>query len=194
MPNLKLSLFGFLNYAKDVLEEYPALKFVPHLHNNSSTLESQNSYFRATGTDTLLLLPKGLVASNIKQTTKLISSTSYSREDSTVEKNLYTSNFDLTLGSRVREDWIQDLILKRGANESIDTSSSSKVHMFPVSLGKTAKMKALINNCIGVCESCNSYSSTLLKIQGFKDFAKASHHTEACRKWFENIILGGDEK
>ena len=165
------------------------MKFVPYLHNNSSTLKSQNSYFRATGTDTLLLLPKGLVASNIKQTT-----TSYSREDSRVEKNLFTSNFDLTLGYRVREDWIQDLILKRGANKSFDTSSSSKVHMFPVSLGKTAKMKALINNCIGVCESCNSYSSTLLKIQGFKDFAKASHHTEACRKWFENIILGGDEK
>ena len=194
LRNLKLSLFGFLNYAKDVLENYPALKFVPYLHNNSSTLESQNSYFRATGTDTSLLLPKGLVASNIKQTTKLISSTSYSREDSTVEKNLFTSNFDLTLGSRVREDWIQDLIQRRGANERIDdTSSGNKVHMLPESIEKTAKMKALIN-CIGDCESCNSYSSTLLKIQGFKDFAKASHHTEACKKWFENIILGEDEK
>jgi hypothetical protein len=115
LRNLKLSVFGFLNYAKDVLEKYSALKYVPYLHNNSSTLESQNSYFRATGTDTSLLLGKGLVASNIKQTAKLISSSSYSSKHSTVEnKNLFTSNFDLTLGSKTREVWIQALILKRG--------------------------------------------------------------------------------
>jgi hypothetical protein len=66
LRNLKLSVCGFLNYAKDVLEKYSALKYVPYLHNNSSTLESQNSFFRATGTDTSLLLGKGLVASYIK--------------------------------------------------------------------------------------------------------------------------------
>jgi hypothetical protein len=63
--------------------------------------------------------------------------------------------------------------------------------MFPERMKKTEKMKALIN-CIGDHESCNSYSSMLLKLQGFKDFAKASHHTQACKKWFESIILGED--
>ena len=36
----------------------------------------------------------------------------------------------------------------------------------------------------------------LLKIEGFKDFAKASMntHTEACKKWVEKIISGEDEE
>ena len=34
----------------------------------------------------------------------------------------------------------------------------------------------------------------LLKIEEFKDFAKASTHTEACKKWVEKIISGEDEE
>ena len=123
--------------------QYAELKYVPYRHNNSSTLESQNSYFnRATGTDTLLLLPKGLVARNIKNTTKLISSSSYSSEHGTDKnKHLNTSNFDLTAGSKFREGWLQNVIQKRETNESIIETSQRIIKPVVCFLKAWKKMK-----------------------------------------------------
>ena len=35
--NTKLCIFGFLYYAKDLMNNFSQVKFVPYLHNNSST-------------------------------------------------------------------------------------------------------------------------------------------------------------
>ena len=47
-----MCIFGFLYlyYAKDLFKNSPTVKFVPYLHNNTRTLESQNSVIRAIET------------------------------------------------------------------------------------------------------------------------------------------------
>ena len=41
LKNMKMSIFGFLHFAEEILNQHETycLKFVPFLHNNSSTLE-----------------------------------------------------------------------------------------------------------------------------------------------------------
>ena len=81
---------------------------------------------------------------------------------------------------------------KSETNVNNVSSSDKEVSMFPKSI-KNKNIKTLIN-CVRDHENCNSYSSIFLKIQGFKNYAKASMHAEACKKWFEKIILGEDEE
>ena len=60
------------------------------------------------------MLRKGMVTSNVKNSIKLTTSSSYSSEYSGEEnKNLHNSNFDFTAGSKSREAWLQNLIKKR---------------------------------------------------------------------------------
>ena len=91
LRNLKISIFGFLYRAKEVLETNESLKYVPMLHNNSSSLESVNSFLRACNRDCSISLPIGIVASNISGTNKIhINAQSYSAEDSHKEnKNFF---------------------------------------------------------------------------------------------------------
>ena len=113
LRNLKISLFAFLNYAKDVLKQHSVLKCMPYLHNISSTLETQNSYFRTTKAEASIMLGKCIVASNIKNSNKLITSSSHSSEHSEENnKNLHNYNFDFTAGSKSREAWLQNIIKK----------------------------------------------------------------------------------
>ena len=77
------------------------------LHNNSSTLESTNSFIRGSKKDTSLLVEKGLISENLVHGARKITSKSYSEEDSTEEnKNLYKSDYDITKGSKQRQKWL----------------------------------------------------------------------------------------
>ena len=74
LRNIKISVFGFLNYAKEVLSDPSCnVSFVPYLHNNSSTLESTFSVLRATHKDSSVNLAKGLLAANLKSSIKMAS-------------------------------------------------------------------------------------------------------------------------
>ena len=127
----------FLNYAKDLLEQHSTLKHVPYLHNNSSALKSQHYYFRATKTDTLTMLGKGIIASNFKNSNKLIILSSYSSEHSAEDNNnLHNSNFYFIVGSKNREAQLQNLIKKRETNGNNVTSSDKEVGMFLESMKK----------------------------------------------------------
>ena len=104
---------------------------------------------------------------------------------------MYTSNFDLTAGFKFREGWLQTVIQNR---ETIGSCIDASQGIFKSVLFLTAwkKMKKVRISFIGDHENCNSYSTMLIKIEEFKDFGKAYTHTEACKKWFDKIIVGED--
>lgn len=66
--NLKTCVFGFLHWAKDVLERRKAdgIYFIPYIMSNQSPLESTFSVFRATGNDKSHNIGKGLDGHNFK--------------------------------------------------------------------------------------------------------------------------------
>ena len=70
------------------------------------------------------------------------------------------------------------------------TGDNQASSMFPESMEKDEKLRI---SFIGDPDSFDSYSTMLIKIEGFKDFAKASTYTKACEKWFENIIIVGED-
>ena len=107
-------IFGFLCYAQDLMNNSPEVKFVSYLCNNSSTLESQNSIFRASNRSTALLMEKGIITSNLSSGMKMMETKFYSQDDSTVENtNLNSSNYDITAGSKQRDLWFDTNLLKR---------------------------------------------------------------------------------
>ena len=73
--NTKMCIFAFLYYAKDLLNNSSTVKYVPYLHNNSSTLESQNSVIRASNRDTAQGLEKAVITSNLSSGMKSVSYT-----------------------------------------------------------------------------------------------------------------------
>ena len=84
-----MCIFTFLYYAKDLLTNSSTVKFVPYLHNNSSTLESQNSVIRTSNRDTAQGLEKAIITSNQSSGMKLTQIISYSKDDSTEENKIY---------------------------------------------------------------------------------------------------------
>ena len=105
LRNLKRSVFGFLFFARDVLnDESNGLSFVPFLFNNSSTLESTFSVLRRTNRDTSLLITKGILAGNMKKAQKIASSKSHSAEDVTEENSsLFDTGHDFLTGPKVQD-------------------------------------------------------------------------------------------
>eukprot|EP00536_Pseudo-nitzschia_multiseries_P009757 jgi/Psemu1/24207/gm1.24207_g len=154
LRNMKVSIFAFLYYAKEIL---------------------------TTGRDTSQLLEKGMIGSNVKASTRLASSSSYSSHHSIRENcNLYKSEFDLTAGPKQREKWVKDLMEERRAiSMSTDISEIQKYD----------KMKSWLN-IIGKAENGLSYSEVLMDNDAFKDYAAASMLTQGIKEWFKKIILG----
>ena len=192
LRNIKISVFAFLYYAKDILENQSSgLSFVPYLHSNSSTLESSFSSLRASGRDTSLLLEKGIIASNVRASTKLMTSKSYSTEHSTSEnENFYTDSYDITAGPKERDAWLQSLVTQRAASQG---PSTTNVSMFPTTMEKDHAIKIWLQ-FVGEEEDFETYSEAVLKYKSFMDYGKASTHSPEAKKWFENVILGNDKK
>ena len=119
------------------MNNFPQVKFVPYLHNNSSTLESTNSILRASNRDTSQLLEKGLISCNLAASMKLLKTKSVAQEDIPDENtSLFGSNFDVTQGSKFRDSWFEKLVKNRmkkmDDNDSIE-SNKFYVSIFPIS-------------------------------------------------------------
>ena len=130
LRKIKICNYSFLFRSKDAMENNHKLKFVPMLHNNSSSLESTNCYLRSSHRDTATSLALGIVATNISGMNKLhTSSVSYSAKDCVPEnKNLYKSDYDVTLGTKKRAAWLKNLEEKRKKN-LISAEAVSYTHL-----------------------------------------------------------------
>ena len=191
---MKICNFSFLHRSKDAMENNHKLKFVPMLHNNSSTLESTNCYLRSSHRDTATSLALGIVATNISGMNKLhTSSVSYSAKDCVPEnKNLYKSDYDVTLGTKTRAAWLKNLEEKRKKNLIIAEESNKPVSMFtPTFKPVNVHVAKIWKSLIGVEEKEEHYSLTMLTEESFRDVAKApSTHTPLLGEWFAKIIEG----
>ena len=181
LRNMKICNYSFLLRSKDAMENNHKLKFVPMLHNNSSSLESTNCYLRSSHRDTATSLALGIVATNISGMNKLhTSSVSYSAKDCVPEnKNLYKSDYDVTLATKTRAAWLKKLEEKRKKNLIIAEESNKPVSMFTLTFKPVNVHVAKIwKSLIGVEEKEEHYSLTMLTEESFRDVAKApSTHT-----------------
>ena len=84
-----MCIFALLYNSKDLSTNSSTVKSVLYLHNNSSTLESQNSVIRASNRDTAQGLEKAIITSNQSSGMKLTQIISYSKDDSTEENKIY---------------------------------------------------------------------------------------------------------
>ena len=177
------------------MNNFPQVKFVPYLHNNSTTLKSSNLILMACNRNTSQLLEKSLLSSNLVASMKLIKTTSVAKGDSLNEnKTLFSSNFDVTEGSKFRDSWFEKLVKNRMKNmdDSIE-SDKCNVSIFPKSFNRQDNPNNYFLKFIGDKEYRKHYSSVLLQNDAFVDFAKASTHQPCVKKWLEDIILGENE-
>eukprot|EP00536_Pseudo-nitzschia_multiseries_P004291 jgi/Psemu1/9647/gm1.9647_g len=133
-----------------------------------------------------------MIGSNVRASTRLASSSSYSSHHSISKHcNLYKSEFDLTAGPKQRKKWAKDLVEERRATlMSTDVSEIQKVSIFPPDMIMIdEKMKSWLN-IIGKAENGSSYSEVLMNNDAFKDYAAASMLTQGIKEWFKKIILG----
>ena len=142
------------------------MKFVPALHNNSSTLESTSSCLRAARRDTSILLEKALIAINVADSEKQVSSKSYSAEDSMEEnKNLWDTEFDLTSGPKSREKWFGELIRqqdKEGKQDETEAVERPKLSCF-LAMSESSLSKEEKNwlAFVGTVEDAPSFPNSL---------------------------------
>ena len=59
--NMKTLVYGFIQYARCIIENETQTKYIPALHSNQSNLESLFSRIRFTGKDTAHLYADGIL-------------------------------------------------------------------------------------------------------------------------------------
>jgi hypothetical protein len=191
--NMKLCIFGFLYYAEGLLRSAgPAVKFIPYLHANQSSLEGVFSVLRGRNRDSPQTVDKGLHAMNFQASAQILGTNNkmYSTDHVDDENiGMFRNKFDLKAGPRRQVAWLEQLPITTIARAT-ELTSADCIGMFPSGTQdneeKEGSLAAVLCLMGDTKETQEHYSTVLLSDASWQEIAKLGSMGPA-KSWFEEV-------